>query len=301
MYSPGVFLPLIAAAILPMNVTAQSDEPRVYRGGKPVSFETMVEAISEMDVVLVGEQHGFAAGHAFEERLLRALHAQQPKLGLSLEMFETDVQGVLDEYLGGHITESAFLAASRPWPRYKTDYRPMVEYSREARLPVTAANAPRRYVNIVSRNGQQALLRLPRASRAYLPKLPYSMDLSADYDAELTRLFGAPHGPAPAAGMPSLENMRQAQALWDHSMAQSILSARRRLKLKTVMHVCGSMHCERGFGIVERLRKASPRLRIATVILRPTPEDGSKLPPDLGDYVVDCGLQPRAAGSAPGS
>lgn len=292
---------IVALSVPPIAAPAPDNEPRLYRNGSPAAFADMVEALLEADVVLVGEQHGFAAGHAFEERLLRALHARQPKLALSLEMFETDVQGVLDEYLGGHITEAAFLAAARPWPRYKTDYRPMVEYSREARLPVVAANAPRRYVNIVSRKGQEALLELPRQSRAFLPRLPYSMEVGAAYEAELSRLFGSPHGAAPTPGMPSPDNMKQAQALWDHSMAESILAARRRLRVRTVMHVCGSMHCERGFGIVERLKRASPRLRIATVILRPTPEDGSELPADLGDFVVDCGPKPKDTPPGQGS
>ena len=45
-------------------------------------------------------------------------------VALSLEFFQRDAQPILDEYLAGLITEKAFLAASRPWPRYQTDYRP---------------------------------------------------------------------------------------------------------------------------------------------------------------------------------
>ena len=276
-------------AALSVSMHAGAQEVRVYHNGEPMSFDAMVQALSRAEVVLVGEQHGFAAGHAVEERILSALARVQPRLALSLEMFEADVQLVLNEYLDGHISESAFLAASRPWPRYKTDYRPMVEFCRQNRLPVVAANVPRRYVNIVSRSGQSALLRLPKESRALLPRLPYSMALGAEYDSELTQLFAAPHGSAASPAMPSADLMKQAQALWDHGMAESILKTLRRRDIGAVMHVCGSMHCERGFGIVERLRQARPRTRIATVILRPTPSDGSSLPANLGDYVVDCG------------
>ncbi|MBM3492982.1 MAG: ChaN family lipoprotein [Armatimonadetes bacterium] len=281
----------VAAALMgPAPKVSPADPAQIAQAGQIVSFESMVAELSRADVVCVGEQHGFAAGHAFQARLLAALGSAQPRLGLSLEMFERDVQLTLDEYLSGHISESAFLAASRPWPRYKTDYRPMVEWSREAGKPVIAANPPRRYVNMVSRGGQQALLRLPRASRAWLPRVPYSMDLSPAYDAELTRLFKAPHGSAAPAGMPSADNMKQAQALWDHGMADSIIAARKRHRLRTVVHICGSMHCERGFGVVERLRKASGRLRVMTVILRPTPAPGEQAPAsDLGDFVVACG------------
>src|SRR3954467_8455063 len=68
-----------------------------------------------------------------------------------MEMFERDVQIVLDEYLSDLITEQHFLASSRPWGNYKTDYRPLVELAKEKHLDVIAANAPRRYVNMVSR------------------------------------------------------------------------------------------------------------------------------------------------------
>jgi uncharacterized iron-regulated protein len=79
------------------------------------------------------------------------------KAVLSLEMFERDVQTVINEYLKNQITETHFLAASRPWANYKTDYRPLVEFAKEKNLEVVAANAPRRYVNMVTRLGRASL------------------------------------------------------------------------------------------------------------------------------------------------
>lgn len=277
---------------------ASAQEASVLRAGNVVTFGEMVADLAKADVVCIGEQHGHEAGHAFEARLLEAVGQASPRAGLSMEMFEQDVQVVLDEYLKGYITEAAFLAASRPWPRYKTDYRPMVEWCKANRRPVVAANVPRRYVNMVSRLGQACLLALPRTSRSYLPRLPYSMDISPEYERALDGLFGAPHGGPAATGMPSPDNMKAAQGLWDQGMADSILQASRRGRLRPVVHVTGSMHCERGFGIVERLRRAAPRLRIVTVVIRPTPSGGAPLSPDLGDYVVTCG-EPRPA--APGA
>ena len=48
--------------------------------------------------------------------------------------------------------------AARPWPNYKTDYAPLIAFCKAQKIPVLASNAPRRYVNIVSRKGQEALL-----------------------------------------------------------------------------------------------------------------------------------------------
>ena len=47
---------------------------------------------------------------------IHAQHGADRQIVLSLEMFETDVQGVLDEYLRGLIRESDFVADARSRP-----------------------------------------------------------------------------------------------------------------------------------------------------------------------------------------
>lgn len=298
----------LVAGVLCMAMATHGEGPasveteRIFRGGSPCTFADLVAEAAGVDVVFLGEEHDHAEGHAFQLRLLEALGARAPRLVLSLEMFERDVQLPLDEYLRGFITESAFLSAARPWPRYATDYRPLVEWCRAHSRPVVAANVPRRYVNIVSRQGQAALLSLPRESRRYLPSLPYRMDISPAYDAALTEVFGTAHGGGAATGMPDPQRMKEAQGLWDHGMAESILLARRRLGGRPVVHVVGAMHCQQGFGIVERLRRASPRLRVLVVIVRPAPPDLEETPPNLGDFVVLCRpAKPDAPGSRQGA
>ena len=82
------------------------------------------------------------------------------------------MQIVLDEYLNGLISEDHFLLSSRPWKNYKTDYRPLVEIAKQNKLSVIAANAPRRYVNMVSRNGRDSLNGLSKQAKEWLAPLP---------------------------------------------------------------------------------------------------------------------------------
>lgn len=269
---------------------AGADAATILRNGSPTTFEALLDEAVRADIVCLGEEHDHAEGHAFQLRFVEALGTRAPRMVLSLEMFERDVQLPLDEYLQGHITESAFLSAARPWPRYATDYRPLVEWCRVHGRPVVAANVPRRYVNIVARQGQGALLKLPRESRRFLPPIPYSMDIPAEYDAALTAVFGGAHGSTATSGVPDSQRMKEAQALWDHGMAQSILTSRSKFRARPVVHVVGAMHCQQGFGIVDRLRRANPRLRVLTVIVQRTPADPNRMPPaNLGDFVVLCG------------
>jgi uncharacterized iron-regulated protein len=292
---------LMLPGSLVMGQTMDTPEYPVISGGKLLSFAEMVTALGHADVVFVGENHDDKHAHALELAILKAMYAQNPHLALSLEMFERDVQEVVNEYLSGYITESAFLQASRPWPNYKTDYRPLVEFCRENHLSVVAANAPRRYVNIVSRKGQKALLELPKTARGYLPPLPYSMELPSEYQKQLTEIFGTAHNtdakgttPAPKSGtampaaMPDSANMIQAQALWDTSMADSVLRFLKQHHGVRVLQVNGGMHSDSGYGIVDRLRKAAPHLKILVVTVKPDadyPKPSVEKYGNLADFV----------------
>lgn len=111
---------------------------------KAVTLAEMAENFVDYDVVFFGEFHDQDVLHELEYEMLQQLYAiHGDKLVLSLEMFEADNQFVLNEYLAGRITEEEFLAKSRPWPRYKTDYRQLVEFAKAHKLPVLASNIPR--------------------------------------------------------------------------------------------------------------------------------------------------------------
>jgi uncharacterized iron-regulated protein len=305
---------LSVAAPTPVQAT---DDYAVYAAGSPRTLDAMLDDCAQADVVFVGENHDDSRAHALELAILQGLHRREPNLTFSLEMFERDTQGVLDEYLQGYITETQFLQAARPWPNYKADYRPLIEYCREQQIPVVAANAPRRYVNIVTRKGREALLALPSGSKTYLAPLPYSMDLPADYEKQLDAIFSThdddarkKESPAPQTGgpkqdatptpkpesapaampaMPSAANMKQAQALWDATMADSIFRAWRAHRGRKILQINGGMHSDSGYGIVARLRKSAPHLKIRIISIKPD-ADFAAMPSGkyngIGDYVI---------------
>ncbi|EIE26719.1 hypothetical protein COCSUDRAFT_59236 [Coccomyxa subellipsoidea C-169] len=65
--------------------------------------------MEDVDVVLLGETHDDRIAHLLQLQLLRGAQQQSSRTGrpvaLSLEMFERDVQGIMDDYLSGLITE----------------------------------------------------------------------------------------------------------------------------------------------------------------------------------------------------
>ncbi|MEP6755434.1 MAG: ChaN family lipoprotein [Chthonomonadales bacterium] len=285
-------------------VTALSQTPggefQVKAGGKTITFAEMAAQLEKADVVFVGEQHDHKQGHELELVILQDMQAQKRPVALSLEMFERDVQPVVDEYLADFISESQFMSSSRPWPTYKTDYRPLVEFCKANHLSLVAANPPRRYVNMVSRKGPDALLKLNKESRVFLPKLPYSIEIPKGYDEALAKVFDAPHAAGAAQtmpGMPSVQNLKCSQMLRDTGMADSIANFVRKHRGTRVLQMNGSMHSDFRFGIVDRLQRQSPNLKVVTITIKPeagypnTLSDAAA--PNAADFVI---ITPEVSG-----
>jgi uncharacterized iron-regulated protein len=59
----------------------------------------------EYDVIFIGEEHQSRISHHAELAILKGLAERDSNLVLALEMFERDIQDVLDAYLTGKISE----------------------------------------------------------------------------------------------------------------------------------------------------------------------------------------------------
>jgi len=300
------------AAFLAVPLAAQDSSPgvgdsayvagdyRVYSGdGTGSSIDDIVAAMAAVEVVFVGETHDDPTGHFLETELLRrAYHAveydstadgESRSVALSLEFFQRDAQPILDEYLAGLITEKAFLAASRPWPRYKTDYRPLVEFAKEQDLAVVAGNAPRRYTNRVTRLGRESLNDLGPAALATLAPLPYGQPSKAYRDQWIQVIMAVMEEEGLKCGKPIIDstqadsgaaggqhqsahgnmgNQLHSQVLWDATMAYWINDQLVRRPDDLVLHMVGSFHVARGTGIPEQLERYRPGTQSMVVMLR---------------------------------
>src|SRR5262245_19469612 len=158
-------LALVAACVF---VIAQAAPPalqptyvpqRVYDTGHKTftDFESMVADLAKADVVFVGEQHDDPNTHRLELAILEGLARRSRKAVVSLEMFERDAQEPMEHFLMGHMPEEEVLKVSRPWPRYATDYKPLVDFAVSKEWPVVAANVPRPIASEVSKGGLEVL------------------------------------------------------------------------------------------------------------------------------------------------
>jgi uncharacterized iron-regulated protein len=244
--------------------------------GNPVTMADMIKAAGQADVIFLGELHDDPVGHAIEAEVFRRVFAEYSAK-------RKIIQVVVNEYLNSLISEPQFMASSRPWGNYKTDYRPLVEFAKEKRLEVVAANGPRRYVNMVSRGGRETLNGLTKEAKKWLPPLPY-----AEASEAYAKKFKALMGPSPEAQM-GIDKILSSQSLWDASMAYSVSQALKRSKGSLVVHLNGGFHTENRLGTVEHLLKYRKKARVIVITMRA--EDDFKTfekskHADLGDYVV---------------
>ncbi len=250
--------------------------------GEPVALSDIASSLDTVDVVLLGEIHGQTRIHALQDTIWQhALAAERPA-ALSLEMFERDVQPVLNEYLSGFISQDHFLQASRPWSTYERDYHSLVDTARAHSAPVLAANAPRRYVNRVASEGRRALNALPPHAADWLPPRPYPEPSQAYRERFMAQMSGAMHGnnhaptdttesdttgadttdtampPGHGSGMARLLD---AQMLWDATMAYTIAAHLLRQPDALVVHLTGRFHIAERTGTPEALAHYRPGTR----------------------------------------
>ena len=252
-------------------------------------FEIMSADLARADVVLVGEQHDDPNTHRLERAVLEGFARRHVPVILSLEMFERDVQASVDTYVNGTGGEDEFLKGSRPWPRYASDYRPLVEFAKAHKWPVVAANVPRRIASDIAKNGRQAVDALSANDRKFA-----AAELQCPHDDYFSR-FAEQMGGHPAAsgsapsgsGAPSdatTERYYLAQCVKDETMGESIANAFARMEGRpgAVVHFTGTFHSEYSEGTGERVRRRLPGRRVLTASIIPV-ESLDDLSPDDDD------------------
>ncbi len=241
---------------------------------KKTKYKKLVKDLAKADVVFIGEVHNDPIAHWIEMKVLKTMQSQA-SLVLGLEMFERDVQEMLDKYLEEEINEDVFKAECRPWTNYDTDYKPFIEYSKVNKIPVVATNIPRVYANLVYKEGFEVLEGLVDEEKSYIAPIPIDYDPNLkSYKAMLDMVEG--HGG---------ENFPKAQAIKDATMAYSISET---FEMgKKYLHLNGSYHSDDFEGIVHFLNKYKPELKVLTITIVTKDQEGFSQSALIGkaDYI----------------
>jgi uncharacterized iron-regulated protein len=284
-----LFLILIIANI---NLFAERNYKIVNTSnGKEISIEDMAELSNKFDVIFFGEFHDDSLIHKLQMEYLDEFYDENEKFAVSLEMFERDVQSILNDFLSDKIDEDQFTKTSNPWPDYKKFYKPLVDFSKKNELYVLGANIPRKYAAMYARGGMSALISLPEDEKKLFAK-----ELVLKNNQYQTNFFNTMLNSDTAAKMlsPNEENTLLlyygAQCIKDETMAESILNYINQNPGYKVLHFNGDFHSNSYLGTAQMLKDRKPSLKIAVI----TPiyyekESDIKINNDLkklSDYVI---------------
>ena len=234
------------------TTVATAQDKQAYRvfdsKGKETDYGQLLKQSKKADVVFFGEQHNNPISHWLQIELAQDLEKETGgKLIMGAEMFERDNQAILNEYLSGQISSKNFEDEARLWDNYATDYKPLVELAKSKKLPFIATNVPRRYANMVYKQGLESLTPLTSEAKSWIAPLPIEVDMNLPSYQAMIKMMGG-HSTGAAS-----DNLIKSQAVKDATMGYFI--AQNLKKGHVFLHFNGSYHSDLKEGTVWYLRK----------------------------------------------
>ena len=245
---------IIFFLLLVQFVQSQNKPPYLIydENGKLASYDKLVKAANDVEVILFGEYHDNSIVHDLQLKFTTDL-ASKKKLILGAEMFEADNQKPLEQYIKGEIDQNKLDALARLWPNYVSDYKPLVDLAKEKKFRFIATNIPRKFASLVAKKGFEVLDTLSLEQKSFIAPLPISYDPNLPGYVAMMKMMGE-HASV---------NMPKAQAIKDATMAYFIA---KNLEDKSVfVHYNGTYHSDNFEGIYWYLKQQKPDLKVLTI------------------------------------
>jgi len=243
--------------------------------GKKVKYSKILKALDASQIILFGEYHDNPIVHWLQFEVTSSL-LKTNQLVLGSEVMEADNQDELNQYLAGEIDSDGLDTLARLWPNFITDYKPLVDISKNNKLKFVATNVPRRYAKMVFKDGFESLDPLSVEEKSWIAPLPFPYDPELPGYVEMLEMMGGHGG----------ENLPKAQAIKDATMAHFILA--NYSAEQTFIHYNGAYHSNNYEGILWYLKQAQPNYKYST-ISTVSQADISKLEDEnkgLADFII---------------
>ncbi len=251
-------LSLIAATLLalaPVHAAESCAPPGEWRipGGGPIAAQDILARAASARVVLLGESHDNADHHRWELHTVAALAALRPKVALGFEMYPRRVQGALDRWVTGELSEPEFMQESdwsKVWGYEAAYYLPLFHFARLNRIPMLALNVERSLVREVGAKGLAAIAEDQREG------VSAPAPARASYIERLFEAYAAhpeKKEPAPTRSDPAFLRFVEAQLVWDKAMAQVLKDYTERNPDALAIGIMGARHITHGEGVAHQL------------------------------------------------
>jgi uncharacterized iron-regulated protein len=242
----------------------------------------LLRTLRTANIIYLGETHDSLADHQAQLAIIQALHREDPKLAIALEMFQKPYQ----VYLSGALSEEDLLAQTEYRKRWGFDwnlYAPIIRFARAKEIPLVAINAPTEIARKVAKFGLDSL---GAEDFKWIPPRSEIDTTNAAYRARMLKVYESFHsGKGKSDGF---DRFFQTQVLWDETMAEAI--AQRWLKdpSRKIVVLVGQGHLLFGDGIpsrvARRLKAASRQAWKQYSVLINPPEEVKNLPVRAADF-----------------
>jgi aminopeptidase N len=230
------------------------DLPAGIETSKTKKFEDIITQLLNYQVIYIGEGHTNYEDHQLQLDIARALYEDDPHLAIGMEMFTRQDQVVLDRYLAGELDEKSFLKESHYFKNWRFDYRlyrDIINFAKFNKLPVIALNLEHDLVTRVFKDGGPNSLDAEEAS--LLPA-----DRKLDEPGYRERIKAAFMMHAGQQGNGDFSGFLQAQALWDETMAETIVRYLQDHPDERMVIIAGRGHVDKTNAIPPRVERRLP-------------------------------------------
>lgn len=120
------------------------------------SDDEMLSAIMDADIIYVGDYHTCKQSQRSFLRILKAVIKKRKKIAIGLELIHRSNQTALDKFMGGYLSEKAFLKKIGFHQHWIFDlwenFKPIFDFAAYHRVPVIALDAARRNAGLKERD-----------------------------------------------------------------------------------------------------------------------------------------------------
>lgn len=240
---------------------------------KIITFKQLTHEIKNKTIIYIGENHDNANHHNIQLDIIKSLYNQNKRIAIGMEMFQSQFQKTINDYIFGNISEKEFIDKTDYKKRWGIDYdlyKPIIDFARTNRILLVALNIESELIKKISKYGISDL------EASDLNKLPKHIDFTNEnYKSFLFKIY-KDH---PDTNDNSFIRFYSIQLVWDEFMAESIDSFLRQNNKYQMVVLAGNGHLVYGYGIPSRAYRRNKK--DYSIIL-----NDIELKPLISDYLI---------------
>jgi len=207
----------------------------------------VLPVLKQNRIVIVGEHHNNKRHHKAQLNVIRTLKESGIQVAIGLEMFRSDSQQALNQWVSGDIGGEAFQEIFYDnWGYSWEHYRVIFDYAKDEKVPLIGLNVARDITRQVARRGFQSL---SKEQKGKLSNIACRVD--KEYMDYIKKAFGG-HG----HGQLNFTYFCEAQLVWDTVMAINILDYLQKNPDTLMVVLTGTGHARKN-AIPKQIRKRS--------------------------------------------